>query len=158
MLIITKKLDVTPVGLPQMIRIKQYASDFKLVFQLFASQGGLTIESGTTVILRGTKKDKRGWQLGGTRSGTTVTFAGTHDQMRQMTAVAGKNLFEVVLLHGGKELPCGTFILDVQRSAMDADTVEPSQINELQTEVLESAILEYGGTNIRVEDNVLIVE
>ena len=158
MLTITKKLDVTPVGLPQMIRIKQYASDFKLVFQLFASQGELTMEAGTTVILRGTKRDKRGWQLGGTRSGTTVTFSGTHDQMQQMTAIAGKNLFEVVLRHGGKELPCGTFILDVQRAAMDANTVEPSQINELQSEVLETAILEYGGTNIRVEDNVIIVE
>ena len=158
MLTITTKLDVTPTGLPQTIRIKQYASDFRIVFQLFASQGGLSIESGTTVILRGTKRDKRGWQLGGTRSGSTVTFSGTHDQMQQMTAVAGKSLFEVVLLHGGKELPCGTFILDVQRAAMDADTVNPSQINELQTEVVESTVLEYGGTNIRIEDNVIIVE
>lgn len=158
MLTITTKLDASNVGLPKTIRIKQYASDFKLIFQLIATDGSLTIESGTSVYIRGTKLDGHGWQLGGSRSGTTVTFAGTHEQMQQMTAVAGKNKFEVVLIHDGKELPFASFILDVQRAAMDQATVVPSQINELQSEVLESAILEYGGTNIRVEDNVLIVE
>lgn len=158
MVTITRNLDVSPGAVPACVHIKQYASDFSLKFVLYSSDGVFTMESGTTAIMRGTKKDGNGFQLGGSRSGSTITFSSTHEKMQQMTAAAGKNLFEIVLLHGGKELPCGTFILDVQRAAMDAATVEPSQINELQTEVLETAILEYGGTNITIEDNVIIVE
>ena len=157
MLTITTKLDASNVGLPKTIRIKQYASDFKLIFQLIATDGSLTIESGTSVYIRGTKLDGYGWQLGGSRSGTTVTFAGTHEQMRQMTAVAGKNKFEVVLIHDGKELPFASFILDVQRAAMDAGTVNPSQIDELKGQIIENTTVEYGGDNITVEDDVLII-
>ena len=157
MLTITTKLDASNVGLPKTIRIKQYASDFKLIFQLIATDGSLTIESGTSVYIRGTKLDGHGWQLGGSRSGTTVTFAGTHEQMQQMTAVAGKNKFEVVLIHDGKELPFASFILDVQRAAMDAGTVNPSQIDELSGQMIETHTIEYGGDNITVEDDVLII-
>lgn len=158
MLTITTKLDASNVGLPKTIHIKQYASDFKLVFQLMATDGSLTIESGTSVYIRGTKLDGHGWQLGGSRSGTTVTFAGTHEQMRQMTAIAGRNKFEVVLIHDGKELPFASFILDVQRAAMDAGTVNPSQIDELSGQIIETHTVEYGGNNIRIEDDMLIVE
>lgn len=157
MLTITTKLDASNVGLPKTIRIKQYASDFKLIFQLIATDGSLTIESGTSVYIRGTKLDGHGWQLGGSRSGTTVTFAGTHEQMRQMTAVAGKNKFEVVLIHDGKELPFASFILDVQRAAMDKSTVDDSQIAELETQIVEASVVEYGGDNVTVENGVLII-
>lgn len=157
MLTITTKLDASSAGLPKTVRIKQYASDFRLIFQLIATDGSLTMESGTTVFLRGTKCDGNGWQLGGTRSGTTVTFAGTHEQMRQMTAIAGRQKFEVVLRHSGKELPFASFILDVQRAAMDAGTVNPSQIDELSGQIVETTTVEYGGDNITVEDGTLII-
>jgi len=157
MLTITTKLDASLTGLPTTVRIKQYASDFRLIFQLMATDGSLTIESGTSVYIRGTKLDGHGWQLGGSRSGTTVTFAGTHEQMQQMTAVAGKNKFEVVLKNGSKELPFATFILDVQRAAMDEGTVNPSQIDELSGQIIETNTVEYGGDNITVENGVLII-
>ena len=156
MLTITTKLDASLTGLPTTVRIKQYASDFRLIFQLIATDGSLTIEGGTSVYIRGTKRDGNGWQLGGTRSGTTVTFSGTHDQMRQMTAVAGKNKFEVVLIHDGKELPFASFVLDVQRAAMDAGTVNPSQIQELSGQVIETNTISYRG-GLRVENGVLII-
>ena len=157
MLIIPIKLDASPDGLCKEIRIKQYASDFKIVATLVATTGTLTIEGGTTVFLRGTKRDGKGWQLGGSRSGTTVTFSGTHEQMQQMTAVAGKNKFEVVLVNSGKELPFASFILDVQRAAMDKGTVNPSQIDELKGQIIENTTIEYGGDNGTVENGVLII-
>ena len=78
--------------------------------------------------------------------------------MQQRTAVAGKNKFEVVLKNGGKELPFATFVLDVQRAAMDAGTVNPSQIDELRTQIVETTVVEYSGTNIRIENDTIIVE
>ena len=156
MLTIPIKLDATPDGLCKEIRIKQYASDFKIVATLVTTTGEITIEGGTSVYLRGTKRDGKGWQLGGTRTENTVTFSGTHEQMQQMTAVAGKQKFEAVLIHDGKELPFASFILDVQRAAMDAETVNPSQIDELRGQVIETNTIYYRG-GLRVEDGVLII-
>lgn len=157
-LTITRTLDASPSSVPTVIPIKQYASDFALVFNLVSTDGSFTIAGGTSVYLRGTKRDGKGWQLGGTRSGSTVTFSGTHEQMRQMTAVAGRNKFEVVLIHDGKELPFASFILNVQRAAMDAGTVNPSQIDELSGQIVETHTVEYGGSNIRIEDDTIIME
>lgn len=154
---ITRNLDVSPSPVPTVVKVKQYASDFALKFNLVSSDGTFTIAGGTSVYIRGTKTDGKGWQLGGSRSGNTVTFSGTHEQMQQMTAIAGKNKFEVVLKNGSKELPFATFILDVQRAAMDADTVNQSQIDELSSQIIETNTIEYGGDNITVENGVLII-
>lgn len=154
---ITRTLDVSPSPVPTVIHIKQYASDFALVFNLKSSDGSFTIAGGASVYIRGTKMDGRGWQLQGSRSGNTVTFSGTHDQMQQMTAVAGKNVFEVVIINGTKELPFATFVLDVQRAAMDSGTVNPSQIDELKGQIIENTTVEYGGDNVTVENGVLII-
>lgn len=153
---ITRNLDVSPSPVPTVIKVKQYASDFALKFNLVSSDGTFTIAGGTSVYIRGTKRDGSGWQLGGSRSGNTVTFSGTHDQMQQMTAIAGKNQFEVVLKNSGKELPFATFVLDVQRAAMDADTVKPSQIDELNSQIIENTTLIKSG-GLRVENGVLII-
>ena len=158
MLTIPIKLDATPDGLCKEIRIKQYASDFKIVATLVTTTGEITIEGGTSVYLRGTKRDGKGWQLGGTRSGNTVTFSGTHEQMQQMTAVAGKQKFEAVLIHDGKELPFASFILDVQRAAMDQNTItDSSNLAEVKNQIIENNILEYGGTNISIDGTTLVV-
>lgn len=154
---ITRNLDVSPSPVPTVIKVKQYASDFALKFNLVSSDGTFTIAGGTSVYIRGTKTDGKGWQLGGSRSGNTVTFSGTHEQMQQMTAIAGKNKFEVVLKNGSKELPFATFILDVQRAAMDEGTVNSSQIDELSSQIIETNTIEYGGDNITVENGVLVI-
>lgn len=153
---ITRTLDVSPSPVPTVIHIKQYASDFALKFNLVSSDGSFSISSGS-VYIRGTKTDGKGWQLGGSRSGNTVTFSGTHEQMQQMTAVAGENIFEVVLMISDKELPFSTFILDVQRAALDADTVkDQSSLSELKSQVIENTTLIKSG-GLRVENGVLII-
>ena len=138
MLTRTYELDMVPGGIPLSIHLSQYDSDVTLVFQLFASQGTLEIPtSGITAEIRGTKRDGNGISAAGTfeiiDSVPTVTVRMT----KQMTAIAGKNTFEVVLkaITGSSsfDLPSANFYLDVERAALDYDTLESkSEIQEIE--------------------------
>lgn len=122
------KLDMTQGGLPLKFGLKQYDSDFALVFKLFARKGTLNITSGTTVKIRGTKPDGTGYSVAASLTGSTVTVTG--DQ--QMTAVAGTVPFELTLTKNGKELNTTTFFVHVVRAALDLDTIpSESKIQEL---------------------------
>lgn len=122
------RLDVTPGGVPLRIDISQYDSDFQLIFELYSTRGDFVIASGTTVTIRGTKKDGNGISVDAAIDGNTVTVAG--DQ--QMTAVAGDQVFELTLWKGDKELSTSNFILRVERAALDKDTlISGSKIREL---------------------------
>ena len=59
---ITRNLDVSPSPVPTVVKIKQYASDFALKFNLVSSDGGFTIAGGSSCYIRGTKRDGYGWQ------------------------------------------------------------------------------------------------
>lgn len=122
-------LDMYPgARVPEHIHLSQYDSDFTLVFTLFSSAGNFTIQSGTTVTVRGTKKDGKGFSATASISDNVVTVTG--DQ--QMTAVPGKQVFELTLLKSNKELNTANFVLDVEPAALDRDTiVSESKIMEL---------------------------
>ena len=113
MLTITKKLDMSPHGVPQVIRVSQYDSDFTLEFKLFASGGNFAISTGTTAEIRGTKQSGTGYSASATLDTSTkvVTVAGA----AQMTAVAGMNIFEIVLKKNNKEISSANFCLMVER-------------------------------------------
>ena len=121
MITINSQLDMTPGAIPVVIHRSQYDSDFSIVFTLFARTGDFTIASGTTARVRGTKKTGTGYSTDATlnTSAKTVTVYG--DQ--QMTVVSGQNIFEIVLMSGTKELCSANFILDVERAALDMDTI-----------------------------------
>lgn len=124
------KLDVTPGGVPLVVYASQYDSDFTLEFELYSTDGTFTIESGTTVSVRGTKKDGNGYSVDASLSGSVVTVNG--DQ--QMTAADGDNTFEICLWKNNKELNTSNFILRVERAALDQGTiVSNSKIRELVT-------------------------
>lgn len=127
---IFKRLNVSPASFATVIHIKQYTSDFILKFQLYSTDGDLNIEAGATTKIRGTKRDGNGFELTGTRIGRTCTFSGTKAQMQQITAVAGTNVFEVVVETETRELITATFHVEVQRAAMDAGTVTSESIIE----------------------------
>ena len=111
-------LDMTPGGMPVIVHMSQYDSDFQLIFHLYSRNGTLTIEDGTTAAIRGTKTDNHGYSVDATLSGQDVIVAG--DQ--QMTAAAGPNIFELTLYKDGKELNTANFIIRVERAALDKDT------------------------------------
>ena len=118
---ITKQLDMSPGAVSPVVHVSQYDSDFTIVFTLYCTDGTFTLESGTTAEIRGTKKSGTGYSATATVniSAKTVTVTGH----KQMTAVAGDNVYEITLYKGSKELNSINFILAVERAAMDQDTV-----------------------------------
>lgn len=135
MITYSKKIDMYPGAVPAVFHLSQYDDDFELVCTLFSSYGAFEIQSGTTVEIRGTKADGNGYSVDATISGNVVTVTGD----KQMTAAAGKNEFELTLYHSGKELNTANFIIDVERAALDADTItSESKIKEL-VDVLQQA-------------------
>ena len=124
------KINMTPGGIPVRCRLGQYDDDWSIVFTLFSASGEFTVESGTTAKIRGTKKDGLGYSANATIniSNKTVTVAGD----KQITAVAGENIFELVLYKGTKELSTANIVFFVEPAAMDAGTlVSDSQVQEI---------------------------
>ena len=121
-------LDVTPGGVPVQVNLSQYDQDYELRFRLYSRNGMLDIRPGTAVGIRGTKKDGNGYSVNASISGGIVTVSG--DQ--QMTAVAGKQFFELTLTNAGKELNTANFTVNVERAALDKDTLgSESVVREL---------------------------
>lgn len=130
MLVRPFSLDMVPGGVPLLIHVSQYDSDQQLALSLFSSQGTLVVPpTGVRAAIRGTKLDGNGIS-----NACVLTFEGdvpvvTVQLTKQMTAIAGKNPFEIVLtatdlLGDSFELPSATFYLVVKRVAMDYDTVD----------------------------------
>lgn len=135
MLTIPRDLNVYSSGMPPIISLSQYDSDFQLVFNLYTSEGTLNIPSGTTAQIQGTKRDGNGYSASATISGNTVTVTGHN----QMTACAGANIYEISLTNSGKVLNTINFILAVEPAAMDAGTIQSETVlKELQA-IIDSA-------------------
>jgi len=140
----TYELDMVPGGIPLSIHLSQYDSDVTLIFQLYASQGTLAIpQSGVTAEIRGTKLDGNGISAEATFAFVEGIPTVTVQMTKQMTAIAGKNTFELVLKAASGQttldLPSANFYLDVERAALDYDTlVSGSEIKEIE-EVLTHA-------------------
>lgn len=135
MITITNPLDMHSSGVPLHVHLSQYDEDFTLVFNLFASVGTFSIDSGTTVAIRGTKTDGNGYSVAATLdvSNKRVTVAG--DQ--QMTAAAGPNEFELTLSKNDKELNTANFIIDVERAALDKDTLPSGSVIRELVDVID---------------------
>ena len=129
------RLDMTPGGVPLVINVSQYDSDFTLIFDLFSSNGTFSVESGTTAAIRGTKTDGNGYSVTATLSSTTVTVTG--DQ--QMTAVPGDNIFELTLYKNNKELNTANFILKVEDAALDKDNLASGSVIRELVNVLDNS-------------------
>lgn len=128
---------MSPGGIPPVIHVSQYDSDFTIVFTLFSTVGDFTIESGTTAMVRGTKSSGTGYSADAAIniSAKTVTVTGN----QQMTAAAGQNVFEITLLKGGKEISSKNFILLCERAALDADTITDESVLKELNAIIESA-------------------
>lgn len=135
MLTIERSLNIYAAGIPQIISLSQYDDDFQLVFTLYTSEGEFTIPSGTTAEVMGTKVDGNGYSASASISGSTVTVTGN----KQMTACAGRNVYEIVLTKSGKRLATVNFILKVERAALDADTIQSETVLKELNAIIDSA-------------------
>ena len=134
---LTQSLNMSPGGIPPVIHVSQYDSDFTIVFTLFSTVGDFTIESGTTAVVRGTKSSGTGYSADATIniSAKTVTVTGN----QQMTAAAGQNVFEITLYKNNKEISSKNFILLCERAALDADTITDESVLKELNAIIESA-------------------
>ena len=134
----TYELDMVPGGIPLSIHLSQYDSDVTLVFQLYESQGILDIPSdGVTAQIRGTKLDGNGISAECSFEILDDVPTVTAHMTKQMTAIAGKNTFELVLtaVSGNTtyNLPSANFYLEIERAALDYDTLQSkSEIQEIE--------------------------
>lgn len=122
-------IDMTPGRVPLEVSMKQYDTDFAIVFSLIARKGELNLESGATAKIRGTKADGYGYSVDATLdiAKKTVTVQGDE----QMTIVKGKAPFELVILKGTKILNTATFYLRVYPAALSDDSkISESQIDD----------------------------
>lgn len=130
-------LDLRPIGIPRVLRLSQYDSDFEIIFELTNFDGTWILDTDTTAEVQGTKTDGHGYSADAVFDDQlkTVTIAGDV----QMTAAAGRNVFEVVLFHDGDRLGSKNFILDVERAALDAETTASDSKIKNFTEMVEAA-------------------
>ena len=147
---ITAYINITPRGIPPVISVSQYDTDFTITFNLFSSDGEFTVESGTTAAVSGTKPDRTGYSADCTINTTarTVTVTGAI----QMTAAPGRAVFELSLFKNSKRLSTSNFILDVEPAALDADTaISDTVINRFIG--LEEQVSGYLDTAITAASN-----
>lgn len=123
-------LDITPGGIPKIVHVKQYQTDATLEFKLHTRRGTLNIGNVTDCSIRGTKSDGNGY------SASAEEFVVSTNTVRvkltsQMTAVAGRQPYEITVTDSTGKMITATFYLDVQRAALDGDTISASVIREL---------------------------
>ena len=141
MLTITKKLDISPRSVPhstpQVINVSQYDSDFEIQFKLYASTGTFTIEEGTTAAIKGTKPSGTGYSADASIDIETKTVTVSGDV--QMTAAAGRCIYEIALYKDNKEINSANFILLVERAALDVDTITDESVLRNLEAIVEGA-------------------
>lgn len=106
------ELDIIPGRLTPTVKLSQYDERFRANMTLFAREGEFTIRSGTTAELRGTKPDGSEYTEVCTLAGNVATFGG-HGEL---TDVSGTGIFEICLIHGGKELYTANFYIEIEPS------------------------------------------
>ena len=143
----TYNLDLTPGGIPLVVHASQYDANSRfLVFNLLERDGAADLPNVVRAAIRGTKPDGNGFDYEAVYAAATeigppsVTVLVTE----QMTAMAGRVVCEIYLFTGTpatteheaspdfQQLGSANFILSVERSALDKDTLlSDSEIRQL---------------------------
>lgn len=95
------------------------------------------IASGLTAEVRGTKLDGNGYSASVTRNYSNTAWIVSGD--KQMTAIAGENIFELVVYSGDDEISSANFILNVERAALDNDTIVSDSVVRELLDVIDQA-------------------
>ena len=114
----TINLNLIPGGAEPVLNVSQYDKGQTWTFNIYAGGQTFSIPSGSSVTIRGTKPDRKGFAYNCTYSGSVVTAI----EQLQMTAVPGKVPTEIVITKGTETIGSANFILMVERAALDDDT------------------------------------
>lgn len=147
----TFKLNLIPDSAPIVVNCDQYDKGTgRLIIELYEDDIAYTPTG--TAIIQGTKPDGHGFAYAATLAGNVVTA----DLTEQMTAVAGRVRCQVVVTETSGRTGTFVFMLDVQRSALPAD----SDMSDSDYQIVEQAILnaegwavgEHGGVPVGPDD------
>lgn len=124
------RIDVTPGAEPKVIHVSQYDKNSRtFAVELYATDADFTFPTGATVAIIGTKPDGNGFDIAATLEGETILFG----LDEQMTPIAGRVPCKLTLTKNGEELLTERFILQVDRTAMDLDTLaSDSKIRQVE--------------------------
>lgn len=129
----TFDLNLIPDSAPVVVHCDQYDKGTgRLVISLY--DGAVAYTPNGTAIIQGTKPDGRGFEYSASMSGNVVTANLTE----QMSAVAGHVRCQIVVTESTGRTGTFVFILDVQKSALPADT----DMSESEYQIIEEAIEE----------------
>jgi len=133
----TFDLNMIPDSSPVVVHINQYdIGAGRLVAKLYKGETPYTPATGATAQIQGTKPDGKGFEYSATLSGSTVTANVTD----QMSIVAGPVRCQIVVQEGDNVTGTFAFILDVQKSALPADTDMSASEYQLVEELLQTII------------------
>ena len=129
----TFNLDLIPQGVPPIVHVSQYDKGQTWNMHIYENGVVFPVPSGTSAAVQGTKPDNTGFQYPAVISvgDNVVTF--TVEQ--QMTVLGGQFECELVLVNGENQVATINFILDVEPTTLDDDTV----ISETELPLIEQA-------------------
>ena len=111
----TYTLDVVPGNQQSTFKLSQYDENFTMVLELFAREGQLTLDNGTTVELQGTKPDGTEYTKAASLTRNRVTIEGDGN----LTDVAGTGIFELCMTHNNRILHTANFNIYIEPSPME---------------------------------------
>ena len=111
-------INVAPEGVPQVVKLSQNENGRTLAFTLTGA-GTVSIPSGATVTISGTKPDGVVYSATGTLSGNVASFAET----TQMTAVSGIWPAKIKVTYNGETIATCKVVM-----AIDPDPVAPGSV------------------------------
>lgn len=116
----TYKIDLVPHGEPVVVHVSQYDVEGRtLAFELFNGGVAYNVPGTVTAILTGTKPDGTGFMYNMAADGNTVSI----DIPQQVSVLAGDVPAEITLADGAAKIGSANFVIRVERSALDEETV-----------------------------------
>ena len=105
-------LDIVPGRLAPRVHLSQYDERFLVEMRLYAREGRLQLESGTTAKICGIKPNGEAYTAAVILRDNIATIQGDGN----LTDVSGTGTFEICLTHGGKELYTTNFDINIEPS------------------------------------------
>lgn len=132
----TINLNLIPNSEPILVKCDQYdVGEGRIVAKLYDGDMAYTPGSGATAIIQGKKPDGHGFMYEATLTGNTVTA----DLTNQMSVAAGRVFVQFVITESDNRTGTFVFFLDVQPSALPADTEMSTSEYQVIEELLETA-------------------
>ena len=132
----TFNINLIPNSAPVIIHVDQYDVIVDgLIAKLFKGDTAYTPAAGSTAIIQGTKPDGHGFMYDATLSDDTVTA----DITNQMSITAGRVCCQIVVVEPDDRIGSFVFFLDVQKSALPADTDMSASDYQVIEALLETA-------------------